>query len=141
MGQVQVSRVVVDTNVLVSGLLFGETPGAIVTCWHTGNVQPLCSKAIIEEYLRVLAYPKFRLTESEIDLILTHEILPFFEVLNVPSGKPIVAMDPADDKFIWCAIEGGAKLIVSGDDHLLKLTDSPVPVLSAADFLSSQSRR
>jgi predicted nucleic acid-binding protein len=101
------------------------------------RARPLCSKEIVEEYLRVLAYPKFRLGESEIDLIPAREILPYFEVTAVTSGKPMVAADPADDKFIRCALEGGAKVIVSGDEHLLRLKDSPVPVLSAANFLSS----
>jgi putative PIN family toxin of toxin-antitoxin system len=131
-------RIVVDTNVLVSGLLFGGVPGGVVALWQKGKVRPLCSKEIIEEYLRVLAYPKFRLGEPEIEFILTHEILPYFEVIAVPPGKPMVAADPADDKFIWCALAGGATAIVSGDEHLLKLKDSPVPVLSAAEFLRNE---
>ncbi len=137
MGPVQMKRIVVDTNVLVSGLLFGGVPGGVVASWQKGEVRPLCSKEIVEEYLRVLAYPKFRLGESEIEFILTSEILPYFEVIAVTPGKPTVVADPADDKFIWCALKGGAKVIVSGDEHLLKLKDSPVPVLSAAEFLSS----
>jgi putative PIN family toxin of toxin-antitoxin system len=130
-------RIVVDTNVLVSGLLFGGVPGGVVQLWQKGKVRPLCSKEIVEEYLRVLAYPKFRLDGSEIDFILAREILPYFEGIAVRPGKPIVAADPADDKIIWCALEGGATVIVSGDEHLLKLKNSPVPVLSAAEFLSS----
>jgi hypothetical protein len=130
-------RIVVDTNVLVSGLLFGGVPGEVVELWQKGMARPLCSKEIVEEYLRVLAYPKFRLGEPEIEFILTREILPYFEVIAVTPGKPMVLADPADDKFIWCALEGGAKVIVSGDEHLLKHKDSPVPVLSAAEFLSS----
>jgi hypothetical protein len=55
---------------------------------------------IVEEYLRVLAYPKFHLTESEIDLIFVREILPYFEVIAVRPGDPIVAGDSADDKSI-----------------------------------------
>lgn len=138
MGQVQMTRIVLDTNVLVSGLLFGGVPGEIVTLWQKGKVRPLCSKEIVEEYLRVLAYPKFHLTESEIDRILSHEILSYFEVIAVKAGKPMVAVDPADDKFIWCALQGRAQAIVSGDENLLKLNHSPVPVLSAADFLKGE---
>ena len=128
-------RIVVDTNVLVSGLLFNGKPGELVRLWKEGRVVPLCSKEIVREYLRVLAYPKFQLSESEIDFLLTHEMLPYFEVLTVTPGKPFVTMDPSDDKFIWCAIEGHAEGIVSGDEHLLNLVSSPVPVITVTQFI------
>lgn len=126
-----------DTNVVVSGLLFGGKPGDLVKLWKKGQIVPLCSKEIVKEYLRVLAYPKFQLSESEIDFLLTHEILPYFEVLTVKPGKPYVATDPSDDKFIWCAIEGHAEVIVSGDEHLLNLLKSPVPVFTVTQFMEA----
>ena len=128
-------KIVIDTNVLVSGLLFSGPPGELVRLWKKRIIRPFCSKEIVDEYLRVLAYPKFNLSESEIDFILTHEILPYFDVIIVKPGKSFVAADPADDKFIWCALAGRAKAIVSGDAHLLKFTKSPVPVLTVAEFL------
>ncbi|HKI47777.1 MAG TPA: PIN domain-containing protein [Desulfobacteria bacterium] len=76
-------RIVVDTNGLVSGLLFDGKPGELVKPWKNGLVVPLCSREIVKEYLRVLAYPNFQLSKSEIDFLLTHEILPYFEVLTV----------------------------------------------------------
>ena len=130
-------RIVVDTHVLVSGLLFDGKPGKLVKLWKEGRVVPLCSKEIVKEYLRVLAYPKFQFSESEIDFLLTHEILPYFEVLTVKPGKLFVTMDPSDDKFIWCAIEGCAEVIVSGDEHLLNLSPSPVPVTTVTLFLEA----
>lgn len=128
-------KVVIDTNALVSALLFGGMPGKLVPLWKEGAIRPLCSKAIMEEYLRVLAYPKFELSENEIDYILYGEILPWFHVVTVPKGRSYVQSDPQDDIFIWCAIKGKADLIISGDSHLLKLTGSPVPILSASKFL------
>jgi putative PIN family toxin of toxin-antitoxin system len=95
----------------------------------------LCSEKIIEEYLRVLAYPKFDLSEEEIDYILSQEILPWFDVVTVPTGKAFVKTDPEDDKFIWCVLAGKAEVIISGDRHLLQLRKSPVPVLSVSAFL------
>ena len=89
-------RIVVDTNVLVSGLLFDGKPGELIKLWKEGRIVPLCSKEIVREYLRVLAYPKFELSESDIDFLLAHEILPYFEVLTVPPGKPFVTMDPSE---------------------------------------------
>jgi len=128
-------RVVVDTNVLVSGLLFNGKPGELVKLWKKGRIVPLCSKGIVKEYLRVLAYPKFQLSGSEIDFLLAHEILPYFEVLTVKPGKPFVTMDPSDDKFIWCAIKGCAEVIVSEDEHLLNLSQSPLPITTVTLFI------
>jgi len=130
-------RIVVDTNVLVSGLLFEGKPGELVKLWKKGRVVPLCSGEIVKEYLRVLAYPKFQLSKSEIDFLLTHEILPYFEVFTVKPGKPYVATDPSDDKFFWCAIEGRAEVIISGDEHLLNLSPSPVPVRTVKQFVEA----
>jgi putative PIN family toxin of toxin-antitoxin system len=131
-------RIVVDTNALVSALLFGGKAGKLVTLWKQGRIVPLCSREIVEEYLRVLAYPKFQLVKNEIDFLLTHEILPYFKVLIVKQGEPVVVKDPSDDKFIWCALEGHAEVIVSGDKHLLNLSQSPVPIITVAAFIESE---
>ena len=135
MGTAEVKRVVIDTNVLVSALLFGGVPGKLIPLWKEGHILPLYSKEIIEEYLRVLAYPKFKLTEKEIDFILSREILPWFDVVTVTAGRPFVKNDPQDDMFIWCAVAGKADTLVSGDVHLLKLKRSPVPILPVSKFL------
>jgi predicted nucleic acid-binding protein len=128
-----------DGQQVEKGLVLPDTPpGGVVGLRQQGKVRPFCSKKIVEEYLRVLAYPKFRLGEPEIEFILTHEILPYFEVILVTPGKPTAVADPAHDNFIRCALEGGAKVIVSGDEHLLKLKDSPVSALSAAEFLRKE---
>jgi len=132
-----VKRVLIDTNVLVSGLLFGGKPGRLVALWKQGAIQFLCSKGIIDEYLRVLAYPKFELTEKEIGVILYQEVLPWFEIVTVQAGNPFVREDPEDDKFIWCAVEGKADVLISGDEHLLALKRSPIPILSVSRFLNA----
>ena len=129
------TRVVIDTNVLISGLLFGGTPGRLIALWKHGKILPLASKAMFEEYLRVLAYPRFQLSKAEIDYIISVEILPWFEIIDVSAGKPMVVDDPADDKFIWCALSGEAEAIISGDEHLLSLPESPVLILTPSRFL------
>ena len=128
-------RVVVDSNVVVSALLFGGISGNLIPLWKGGHIQPLCSKEIIDEYVRVLAYPKFELSESEIEFLLSQEIVRWFEIVMVSLGKPFVAADPSDDKFIWCALQGKADAIISGDEHLLNLAPSPIPVLRPSRFL------
>lgn len=114
-------RVVIDTNVLVSALLFGGTPGKLIPLWKNGHIRPFASKAIIQEYLRVFAYPKFELTENEITYLLYQEILPYLEIIDVASGKTFVSNDPSDDKFVLCAFKANADIIISGDTHLLSL--------------------
>lgn len=89
----------------------------------------------MEEYLRVLAYPKFQLDQKEIEALLYREILPFFEVVKVKAGQPYVLDDPEDDTFIWCALSGRAEMIISGDTQLLSLQKPPLPVYSAKAFL------
>ena len=73
---------VIDTNVVISAILFGGTPGELVGLWKTGRITPYITKEIIAEYIRVLAYPKFELSEEEINFIIHQEILPFFKVVK-----------------------------------------------------------
>ena len=56
MGEVEITRIVIDTNVVVSALLFGGVPGKLVPLWKTGRIRVFTSREMIEEYLRVLAY-------------------------------------------------------------------------------------
>ena len=138
MGKIEVKPVVIDTNVAVSALLFGGTPGRLIHLCKSGQIQPLVSQQIIEEYLRVLAYPKFSLSENEIRFLLTHEILPYFKTVEVKSrpGKAIVRDDPSDDMFIRCAESAMCTIIISGDRHLLDLkSHKRIRILSPSSFL------
>jgi len=141
MGTRQVKKIVIDTNVLVSAFLFGGVPGELIPLWKDGRIQPLASPDIIDEFIRVLSYPKFQLIEKDIDFLLNQEILPWFAVVSVKTDRSFVADDPDDDKFIWCALAGGAEYIISGDEHLLHLNPSPVPVMSPAEFLARISHQ
>ena len=138
MGQVQVKLVVIDTNVIVSALLFGGKPGELIQLWKTGRIQPLISKEITEEYLRVLAYPKFNLSEKEIGFVFNHEILPYFKAVKIKPGrwKTTIEHDPSDDMFIRCAVCGLGHIIISGDRHLLDLKSyDQIRILSVSLFL------
>ena len=141
MGPIKVKSVVIDTNVLVSALLFGGVPGKLIPLWKERAIRPRASRETIEEYIRVLAYPKFQLTEEEINFLLQYEILAYFEILRVKEGPTLVVKDPSDDKFIRCAQAAGARIIISGDRHLLKLSPyHQIQILSPSDFLAQQER-
>ena len=142
MGQDEIKSVIIDTNVLVSALLFGGVPGRLIPLWKERIIRPKGSKQIIEEYIRVLAYPKFQLTEEEINFLLYYEILPHFEILRIKEGPILVVKDPSDDKFIRCAQAAGAMIIILGDQHLLKLSPyRKIKILSPSDFLAQLERR
>ncbi len=142
MGEVKVKRVVIDTNVVISALLFGGEPAELIALWKSGRIEPLASKQILEEYLRVLAYPKFKLSREELDFVLYHEILPHFEIVTAKPGRVIVRDDPSDDKFIRCAQAGKAKIIISGDQHLTSLKSyGAIKIVTPYQFLKGLNRQ
>ncbi|MCK5679956.1 putative toxin-antitoxin system toxin component, PIN family [bacterium] len=131
--------IVIDTNVVISALLFGGVPGKIATCWKKGEIEPVFSRDILDEYLKVLTYPKFSLTEPEIEFLLNHELLPYFGTVTVPNQKlsTIVEADPDDDKFILCALADSSEFIISGDKHLLELvTYQGIRIITPSVFLN-----
>jgi putative PIN family toxin of toxin-antitoxin system len=136
MGKIQVISVVIDTNVFLSALLFGGTPGKLIGLWKSGKIQPQLSKKMVAELLRVLSYPKFELTEKEIQYLLYVEILPFVNIVPAKSDSAIIAEDPSDDIFLHCCKAADARAIISGDHHLLALkTWGKAPILTPSQFL------
>ena len=136
MGKIKKIRTVIDTNVIVSAILFGGIPGKLISLWKSGRITPLASKDMIDEYIKVLAYPKFKLSENEINYIVYNEILPYFEVVASKPGGAIIQEDPSDDKFIHCAKSGKASVIISGDHHLLNLKSyGKIKILTPSQFL------
>lgn len=129
-------RVVIDTNVLVSGLLFGGEPGRLRDLWIGGRIVPLVSKETFAEIVKVLAYPKFRLTAAEIDMLVEQELLPHFQVVDVTEDASGVCRDPHDDQFLALADSGGASHLVTGDQDLLVLKRyGKTKIVSVNNFL------
>lgn len=114
-------RVVIDTNVLVSGFLFGGEPGKICDLWITGRLVPLLSSETFTEFTRVLAYPKFRLSPAEITMLIEEELLPYAEIVDITEDATGACRDPKDDKFLALAASGKAVYIITGDQDLLVL--------------------
>jgi putative PIN family toxin of toxin-antitoxin system len=131
------SNVVIDTNVFISAILFGGIPGELIPLWKSGRIKPLASKEIIDEYIKVLAYPKFELSEAEINYILYNEILTYFDIIQIKDTPLIIKVNPSDDKFIHCAKTGNASAIISGDQHLLRCKSyQKIKILTPAEFLT-----
>lgn len=119
------SRVVLDTNVALSALVFGSgQAGRLRSAWQGGDFRPLVSTGTVQELMRVLAYPKFRLSKPEQDELLA-DYLPYAEVVRIPQPPPEVPIcrDPLDTPFMHLAVVGKAQYLVSGDKDLLALAD------------------
>ena len=128
--------VVLDTNVLISALLFKGELSRIVGSWQKGKIIPVISKETFGELRIVLEYPKFSLPRAEIESLIEHEILPFFEVVNVSKHVKGACRDPGDDKFISCALSANADCIVTGDKDLSDLRKyQSIKIIHASDFI------
>lgn len=120
----QARRVVFDTNTILSALLFVKGRlEPLRTAWQSGELTPLLCAQSVEELLRVLAYPKFKLTPAEHEELLT-DYLPYGEVVAPWQTKPAVPefRDEKDQIFLDLAAVGAAQWLVTGDQDLLSLS-------------------
>jgi len=118
-------RAVLDTNVLVSGLVAEQgAPHQVLDAWLEGRYTLVISLYLVEEFLHVLSYPRIaerlRLSEQELADV-TAAVLSRAEVTPGHLRLPGVTRDPKDDAVVACAREGQADYIVSGDQDLLVL--------------------
>lgn len=128
-------RVVLDTNVFVSGIFFTGPPSQILKAWENQSLQIVLSRQILAEYQRVALALSSK--------FLTVDILPIIELFTIygqfveTKGFDIsICEDPDDNKFIECAVAGQCKIIISGDKHLLKLSEyEDIAVLSPRNFV------
>ena len=118
-------RVVLDTNVVLSALLFakGKLTG-LRQSWQTGHITPLVSKESAKELLRTLSYPKFHLAPDEQEILLA-DYLPFCETVLMPKRLPNVprCRDRDDELFLHLALVGKADCLITGDADLLSLAN------------------
>jgi putative PIN family toxin of toxin-antitoxin system len=132
-------RIVIDTNVLLSGLLWNGAPHTLLNLVRDETVELVMSHALLDEFAEVIQRKKFASILQR--TARTHErILQELYILAdmvVPQPLPIpVCRDPDDDAVLACAIAANAELIVSGDDDLLTLLAfNRIPILNAAQAL------
>jgi len=111
-------RIVLDTNVFVSGIFFGGVPGRILDGWRDARVQLVLSPEILEEYQRVGQVLSAQYLGVDLEPFLGLLAVQA-EIVEAPSLTERVSADPDDDKFLACAISTGVAVIVSGDKDLL----------------------
>ena len=128
-------RIVCDTNVLISGIVFGGLPRQVLEALITGRARGFLSPAMEKDLREVLSRPKFGLSEGHVHQIcqslldLLHPVFPREDV-------SVIEEDPDDNLVLACAAEAGADCIVSGNGHLLQLRRyRGIEILTPAELL------
>ncbi len=135
-------RVVVDTNILISGTIAESGfPARIVDAAIEGRIQLVVSAISVDEYLEVIARPriakKYPQIKDRADKIRRYLHLDTIFVAGIPTAA-IVPDDPDDDFILTCAEEGHARYVVSGDHHLLDLHEyRGVKILTPRGFVTT----
>ena len=132
-----VPRVVLDTNCLISALIFSRGRFAwLREAWQAKRFTTLASHDTVSELLRVLSYPKFKLTRDEQEMLLG-EFLPYVETVKIgatPDDLPDIR-DPDDIIFLVLAAAAHAEALVSGDGDIQAVkAQFHVPILTVAEF-------
>lgn len=131
-------RVVMDTNIVLSALLFANGRLApLRNHWQQSRIQPLASASTIAELMRVLKYPKFKLTQEDQQELLA-DYLPDCNTIPIPDHLPPVphCRDPHDIQFLELAIAGKAHFLVTSDQDLLATTlGKKCAIVTAVQFL------
>ncbi len=130
-------RVVLDTNVIVSALVYEGESSRLVPAWRRRRMFPLASPETTAEYIRVIKYQKFKLSEDRTNQLLYEELLPILEAVTEFKGRLThPCKDPDDDKFLRVAIGGSADCLVTGDAALLALnTHYDFKILTTKELL------
>ena len=139
-GNAPLLRVVLDTNIVLSALVFGGGNSARVRrAWQSGAFTPRVSTATAQELVRVLAYPKFRLTAADQEELLA-DYLPYTTTVRIPDPPPAVpeCRDSFDVMFLHLAVAGKANLLVTGDrDSLALVGQTKFTILTLDAFVAT----
>jgi len=128
-------KVVMDTNVFVSGVFFSGPPYQILKAWQSGELELVVSQEILNEYRRVGEILGEERPKIDLNPILNF-VIEHAKVYKPAKLKEPVCEDPDDDKFFACALASGSKVIVSGDKHLLKVSGyEGIEVLKPREFV------
>lgn len=136
-------RVVPDTNVVVSGLLWRGAPRRVLDAARDGIIELYTSLDLLEELEDVLSRDKFakRLEATGVtvrDLINGYSALA--TVIESNKIEPVILQDPDDDVVLACALTANCEIIVSGDDDLLGLKQyKEIRILTAVELLADLS--
>lgn len=128
-------RVVIDTNVFVSGVFWKGPPSTILEAWRSGHIGIVLTPAILDEYHRVGLELSRSFPSIDLGPILEMVALKSTIVQDSKLPEPVCS-DSADDKFIAAAVVANAKYVISGDRALLKVRSyGDIPVVAPRTFV------
>ena len=134
-------RIVPDTNVIISGILFGGIPRLILDMLISGQHDFFLSMQILEEIREVLNRPKFGF-DNESALLLIEELHSLCKIVKPTKSINFIIDDPDDNKILECAVAANAEIIISGDSHLLSVGScKDIKILSPRQFISTAACR
>jgi putative PIN family toxin of toxin-antitoxin system len=111
---------VLDTNVLISAVVYGGNPRRVLQAAISGAVDLSVSEEVIQEFQEVLRRPQFGLSVQFIHNTIT-ELTSIAEWVVPTKHYQLVDNDPSDNMLLDCAVAAEADYLVTGDDHLLRL--------------------
>ncbi len=128
--------VVFDTNILLSALLSTNgNPFRCLALAKIGQVESVTCQEILDEFSEKLLM-KFKFSE-EMAQAAVEEVRRFSRLIEISGTLKAVPDDPDDDMVVECAVIGNATHIVTGDKHLLSLTNHQgIVILKAAEFVA-----
>jgi len=131
-------NVVIDTNVIVSAAKSTDgNPAQIFEMLLLEEITNFTTEEIIEEIKDVLARPRIKLNLVEQKFVLNN-FEKFSKKISTSSKFDIIKDDPADNKFLECAVDSKADYIISGDNHLLKLKEfKGIKIITPAEFVKT----
>jgi putative PIN family toxin of toxin-antitoxin system len=130
------TRVVADTNIFISALMFGGLPGSFLDLAFLRSFQLVTSPILLDELDEKLRL-KFGLSARDAEQVRA-KLEGTALVLTPELALKVIVEDPDDDRVLECAVAGEADYIVSGDRHLLKLGSyQGISIVSAREFMDA----
>lgn len=126
-------KIVIDTNVLISGVFFGGFPRKILSSVVGQEITACATAEIINEYEEIVQ-EMIDKKQGHIDITILTPLIKAMEII-VPTTYVKICRDPDDDKFLGCAKDSHALYIVSGDKDLLTIKEyGNVQIVTAKVF-------
>ena len=131
-------KVVIDTNIAISGLLWNGLPNKILRLARDGFIEVCSTRTTCEEFAKVLGYSRFQKRLDKLGLT-KEEVVDYYEDIVMfyeeNASIRVVTKDPNDDRFIEAALDSACNMIISGDEHLLEIKEyQGIMILSAREF-------
>lgn len=134
-------KVVLDSNVFISAVVFGGKPREILSLGIEGRIRLATSVEILDEIWTVLRGKKFQYP-ARVIYSIEKEIVAISEIVDPHEEIQAIPKDPGDNKVLECSVESGSDYIITGDNHLLELSHfRNIQIVSPDDFLREYRKK